>query len=69
MKKVDGVFDTRIKRIQNSLNILSKLASTKDLGNEPSTANEEGSNEDKQALTPEQCAKIFAIIAENNKNN
>lgn len=68
VKKVDGVFDARIKRIQNSLNILSKLTLTKDLGSAPSsTTNEEDNNEDKQALTPEQCAKIFAIIAENNE--
>ena len=65
IKKVEGVFDTRSKRLQNTISILSKL-------NLPNTTDieqpEEKVFEDTGTpLAPEQANEILKILQETNK--
>nr|DAU15751.1 MAG TPA: hypothetical protein [Caudoviricetes sp.] len=61
VKKVESIFEARSKRLQQSLQTLAKL--TPVTGNKPVTDTDDENNETN--LTPEQYAKIFAIL--NNK--
>ena len=61
VKKVESIFEARSKRLQQSLQTLAKLTSV--TGNKPVTDTDDENNETN--LTPEQYAKIFAIL--NNK--
>ena len=61
VKKVESIFEARSKRLQQSLQTLVKL--TPVTGNKPVTDTDDENNETN--LTPEQYAKIFAIL--NNK--
>ena len=61
VKKVESIFEARSKRLQQSLQKLAKL--TPVTGNKPVTDTDDENNETN--LTPEQYAKIFAIL--NNK--
>lgn len=66
VKKIDSIFDARTKRIQNSLSILSKMALIP--GINAASSNETDADENSEAegngLSPEQCAKIFAVLQE-----
>lgn len=61
VKKVESIFEARSKRLQQSLQTLAKL--TPVTGNKPVTDTNDENNETN--LSPEQYAKIFAIL--NNK--
>lgn len=58
VKKVESIFEARSKRLQQSLQTLAKL--TPVTGNKPVTDTDNEDNETN--LTPEQYAKIFAIL-------
>lgn len=58
VKKVESIFEARSKRLQQSLQTLAKLTSV--TGNKPVTDTDNEDNETN--LTPEQYAKIFAIL-------
>lgn len=61
VKKVESIFEARSKRLQQSLQALAKL--TPVTGNKPVIDTDNENNETN--LSPEQYAKIFAIL--NNK--
>lgn len=66
VRKVEGVFDTRSKRLQQTLSMLMKLP---DL---PSTSDESEENSvqeelEKSPLTPEQANKILQVLRETQK--
>lgn len=65
IKKIEGVFDTRSKRLQNTISILSKL----NLSNTTDTEQpEEQVFEDTGTpLAPEQANEILKILQETNK--
>lgn len=70
IKKIDSIFDARSKRIQNSLNTLSKTALIPGMDAQTFDDNSSDDGENKNnSLSPEQCAKIFAILQGNDKNN
>lgn len=65
IKKIEGIFDTRSKRLQNTISILSKL-------NLPNTTDTEQPEEQVfedtgTSLTPEQANEILKILQETNK--
>lgn len=65
IKKIEGVFDTRSKRLQNTISILSKL-------NLPNTTDTEQPEEQVfedtgTPLAPEQANEILKILQETNK--
>lgn len=66
VKKVEGVFDTRSKRLQQTLSMLMKLpelpSNTED--NEENPAQKEM---EKSPLTPEQANKILQVLRETGK--
>lgn len=66
VRKVEGVFDTRSKRLQQTLSMLMKLPelppNTED--NEENPAQEEM---EKSPLTPEQANKILQVLRETGK--
>lgn len=67
VKKIDSIFDNQIKRTQNSLSVLSKLNLISKT--DPNTIDVNNSddgllNRNFANLTPEQCARIFAILQE-----
>lgn len=67
VKKIDSIFDNQIKRTQNSLSVLSKLNLISKT--DPNTIDVSNSddgllNRNFANLTPEQCARIFAILQE-----
>lgn len=65
VKKVEGVFDTRSKRLQQTLSMLMKLPELP-----PETDNEDNSVQEEMEnspLTPEQANKILQVLRETNK--
>ena len=65
VKKVESVFDTRSKRLQQTLSMLMKLPELP-----PETDNEDNSVQEEMEnspLTPEQANKILQVLRETNK--
>lgn len=65
VRKVEGVFDTRSKRLQQTLSMLMKLPELP-----PETDNEDNSVQEEMEnspLTPEQANKILQVLRETNK--
>lgn len=63
IKKVENIFESRSKRLQNSLQTLAKLVqSGANTDNSQIAEDDSMENEGNNKLSPEQCAAIFAII-------
>ena len=61
LRKVESIFEARGKRLQQTLQTLSKL----ELNNVTETT--ENSKENNSSLTPEQCNAIIKILSEDKK--
>lgn len=66
IKRMESIFDTRSKRLQQTISMLTKLPSTLTEGSEAEN-NEENKTDDtiNKPLTPEQANKILKILNEN----
>lgn len=64
VKKVESVFDTRSKRLQQTLSMLTKLPAIQDVENVDNEQTE--TDVDNTPLTPEQANKIMQILREVN---
>lgn len=62
VKKVESVFDTRSKRLQQTLSMLTKLPAIQDVENVDNEQTE--TDVDNTPLTPEQANKIMQILRE-----
>lgn len=62
VKKVETVFDTRSKRLQQTLSMLTKLPTTYTENKEEQTDNLQTDEEKTQNLTPEQANEILMIL-------
>lgn len=63
VKKVEGVFDTRSKRLQQTLSMLSKLPEiTKSTENVDDIVDEDNNEESNNTLTPEEANQILMIL-------
>lgn len=62
VKKVESVFDTRSKRLQQTLSMLTKLPAIQDVENVDNEQTE--TDVDSTPLTPEQANKIMQILRE-----
>lgn len=62
VKKVESVFDTRSKRLQQTLSMLTKLPAIQDVENVDNEQTE--TDIDNTPLTPEQANKIMQILRE-----
>lgn len=63
VKKIEGIFDTRSKRIQQSISLLAKLPDAiKNPENPEAEGEDEESSEDSK-ITPEQAAEILKILS------
>lgn len=62
VKKVESVFDTRSKRLQQTLSMLTKLPAIQDVENVDDEQTE--TDVDNTPLTPEQANKIIQILRE-----
>lgn len=69
IKKIDSIFDARARRLQNSLSILSKLALVPGMDTQAPNDSKSGVDNSESSLSPEQCAKIFAILQNEDKEN
>lgn len=63
VKKVENVFDTRSKRLQQTLSMLTKLPAIQDVENVDNDEQTE-TDVDSTPLTPEQANKIMQILRE-----
>lgn len=63
VKKVENVFDTRSKRLQQTLSMLTKLPAIQDVENVDNDKQTE-TDIDNTPLTPEQANKIMQILRE-----
>lgn len=63
VKKVESVFDTRSKRLQQTLSMLTKLPAIQDIENVDNDEQTE-TDVDTTPLTPEQANKIMQILRE-----
>ena len=63
VKKVENVFDTRSKRLQQTLSMLTKLPAIQDVENVDNDEQTE-TDIDNTPLTPEQANKILQILRE-----
>lgn len=62
IKKLETVFDTRSKRLQQTLSMLTKLPTTCTENKEEQTDNLQTDEEKTQNLTPEQANEILMIL-------
>lgn len=69
IKKIDSIFDARARRLQNSLSMLSKLALVPGMDTQTINDSKSGVDNSESSLSPEQCAKIFAILQNEDREN
>lgn len=60
VKKMEGIFDTRSKRIQQSISMMSKIP---DLQTPDSDLEDEEDEEEDSRITPEQASAILKILS------
>lgn len=64
VRKVEGVFDTRSKRLQQTLSMLMKLPDLPNTTDTEENSNTNIENSEQSPLTPEQANKILQVLNE-----